>query len=101
MGGLLRLGRSGHLHDLFVQAGFRDVPTALIASPMKLPSAAHYVRFLQGAAGPVRSFIERLDVPSQALAWDDMEAAMARFETTDGWTGPNELLLAYGRRGPT
>jgi len=100
VGGLLSLGRSGHLHELFVRAGFRDVTTARIASPMKLPSAAHYVRFLQGAAGPVRSLIERLDAPVQAAAWTKMEAAMAQYETPDGWLGPKELLLAFGRRTP-
>lgn len=99
VGGLLSLGRSGRLHDLFVQAGFRNVTTIRISAPMRLPSAAHYVRFLQGAAGPVRSLIERLDVPSQALAWTRIEAEMAQYETPDGWTGPKELLLAFGRPG--
>jgi SAM-dependent methyltransferase len=98
-GGLLSLGRSDVLHGLFGRAGFRDVTTVRIAAPMRLPSAAHYVRFLQGAAGPVRSLIERLDAPSQPSAWAKMEAAMARFETPDGWKGPKELLLAFGRCG--
>lgn len=99
VGGLLSLGRSGLLHELFVRAGFRDVTTVKIAAPMMLPSALHYVRFLQGAAGPVRSLIERLEGPSQALAWTEMETAMEAYETPDGWVGPNELLLAFGRRG--
>jgi SAM-dependent methyltransferase len=98
VGGLLSLGRSGMLHGLFGQAGFCEVTTIRIAAPMRLPSAAHYIRFLQGAAGPVRSLIERLEARAQPSAWASMEAAMAQFETSDGWTGPKELLLAFGRR---
>ncbi len=97
-GGLLSLGRSNVLHELFGRAGFRDVTTVRIAAPMRLPSAAHYIRFLQGAAGPVRSLIEQLDASLQPSAWATMETAMAQFETPDGWTGPKELLLAFGRR---
>jgi SAM-dependent methyltransferase len=97
-GGLLSLGRSNALHGLFGRAGFSDVTTVRVAAPLRLPSAAHYIGFLKDAAGPVRSLIERLNAPSQLLAWARMETAMARFEVGDGWTAPKELLLAFGRR---
>ncbi len=98
-GGLLSLGKPGVLLDLFGRAGFRDVTTARIAAPMRLPSASHYVRFLKDAAGPVRMLIERLDPLARATAWTKMDVAMSTFMTPEGWTGPNELLLAFGRRG--
>lgn len=99
-GGLLSLGRPGVLHDLFGRAGFRDVTTARIPAPMRLPSTSHYIQFLKDAAGPVRMLIERLDPPARANAWAEMDVAMSKFMTPEGWTGPNELLLAFGRRGP-
>ena len=98
IGTLLSLGGSGVLSRLFAEAGFRDVTTAKIAAPMRLPSAQHYVQFLKDAAGPVKGLIERLDAASQMEAWTEMESAMAQFQTPDGWAGPNELLLAIGRR---
>ncbi|MGL5116279.1 MAG: class I SAM-dependent methyltransferase [Beijerinckiaceae bacterium] len=98
-GGLLSLGRAGVLHDLFARAGFRDVTTARLSAPMRLPSAEHYIQFLKDAAGPIRMLIERLDTPLRATAWTQMEAAMSPFQTPVGWTGPNELLLVFGRRG--
>lgn len=97
-GGLLSLGRSGVLHDLFVRAGFTGVTTIRIAAPMRLPSASHYVRFLQEAAGPVRTLIARLDEQSQSRAWMTMETEMEQYMTPAGWVGPNELLLTIGRR---
>jgi hypothetical protein len=36
-------------------------------------------------------------VPAQA-AWHDIEIRLSRFNTVDGWVGPNELLLTAARR---
>jgi hypothetical protein len=30
--------------------------------------------------------------------WDEIEAALARFEAADGFVGPCELLVASGRK---
>ncbi len=50
------------------------------------------------AAGLVAQIVQRLEPAKAQAAWADMEHALSRFETADGWEGPNELLLTAARR---
>ncbi len=96
-GGLLSLGDPAQLTALFARAGFADIKCRAIAAPMTLPSARDYVDFLRSAAGPVVQIASRLSDPQRAALWSDLECAFARYQTVDGWCGPNELLLVSGR----
>jgi hypothetical protein len=97
-GGLLSLGKPGLLDDLFRRAGFRDVATTSLDAPFRLPSTANYLSFVKSSASPVQQILGRLDAAAAAAAWDDIAARLQVFETPSGWEGPNELLLAAGRR---
>lgn len=97
-GGLLSLGKPDLLEDLFRRAGFRDVATATLEAPFRLPTAGDYLTFVKSSASPVQQILGRLDPAAAAAAWDDIAARLKVFETSDGWEGPNELLLAAGRR---
>ena len=39
-----------------------------------------------------------LAAPTREIAWADIEEQLNAFATSDGWSGPNELLLATGVR---
>lgn len=97
-GGLFSLGKLGLIDDLFSQAGLRAIATTRIAAPFKLPTARDYVDFVRASAGLVAQIVQRLEPAKAQAAWADMEQALSRFETTDGWVGPNELLLTAARR---
>ena len=97
-GTLMSLGRPGHLDELFRQAGFRDVATTAVAAPFCLPSVAHYLDFVRSSASPIQQILARLDAAAAQAAWDEMAVKLARFDTADGWVGPNELLLTAARR---
>lgn len=97
-GGLLSLGAPGHLDGLLRDAGFGDVASTRLSAPFELPSAAHYLAFLRSSASPVQQILERLAPDAEQAAWADIEAQLHRFDTARGWCGPNELLLAAGRR---
>lgn len=97
-GGLLSLGGSGQLDALFSAAGFRDVATTAVDAAFSAPSVGHYLDFVRSSASPVQQILGRLPPPSAAAAWQDIENQLARFETADGWVGPNELLLTAARR---
>lgn len=97
-GGLFSLGRPGLIDDLFNQAGLRAIGTTTIAAPLKLPTARDYVNFVKASAGLVVQIVQRLEPAKAQAAWADMERALSRFETVDGWEGPNELLLTAARR---
>lgn len=97
-GGLLSLGRPGHLDHLFEAAGFREVSTFRIEAPFRLPSVDDYVAFLRAAAAPVRALLSPLKPAAQEAAWQDVREQLAVFEGPDGWIGPNTLLLTTGRK---
>jgi SAM-dependent methyltransferase len=97
-GGLLSLGKAGLMDELFRAAGFSEVATTLIDAPFKLPSANHYLEFIQSSASPIRQIVDRLDAAAASAAWAEMEERLAAFANTTGWEGPNELLLTMGKR---
>lgn len=96
-GGLLSLGRAGRLQSLFEQAGFVGVQTMKIAAPMRLPTVHHYLDFVRTSAGPILQLLASLDDRAKAVVWADMAEQLRQFDTTEGWVGPNELLLSVGR----
>lgn len=97
-GGLLSLGKPGLVDELFQQAGFSRVATTKLAAPFRLPSVKHYLDFIRNSASPILQILTRLDAPAKEAAWAEIESKLSAFNTTDGWEGPNELLLTMGRR---
>lgn len=97
-GGLLSLGRPGHLDELFRAAGFRDVSVVPLDAPFRLPSVDDYVAFLRTAAAPVMALLAKLAPAAREAAWADLRQQLAVFEGAAGWSGPNALLLATGRK---
>lgn len=95
-GGLLSLGDPLQLTALFAHAGFADIACRAIAAPMTLPSVSEYIDFLRTAAGPVVQMASRLADPQRAALWSNLERAFERYQTSDGWCGPNELILVSG-----
>lgn len=97
-GGLLSLGRPGHMDALARSAGFQDVATSALAAPFHLPSVDHYLAFVRSAASPILQILAPLGAAATEAAWREMRERLMAFTTPDGWVGPNELLLTAGRR---
>lgn len=97
-GGLLSLGRPGHLDRIIQEAGFRDVVTFRIDAPFRMPSVTDYIAFLQSAAAPVMAMLSRLAPQAQEAAWQDLREQLSIFDTPAGWVGANTLFLGMGRK---
>jgi SAM-dependent methyltransferase len=95
-GSLVSLGKPGLLSDLFGRAGFSHVVTTRMAAPMVLPSLRHYTDFVRESGAPVVALLDRLEPATRERAWAEIEHRLDAFTTPDGWSGPNELLLATG-----
>jgi SAM-dependent methyltransferase len=95
-GGLVSLGRPGHLDDLFAAAGFREVTTTRIDAPINLPTVTHYLDFIRDAAGPILQIMAALGPEARHAAWEEMAERLAVYQTPQGWSGPNTLLLTVG-----
>jgi ubiquinone/menaquinone biosynthesis C-methylase UbiE len=94
--GPFSLGADGVLAAAFERAGFKDVVVRRVPSPVTLPSAAECVRFERESFGALHQMMSALDERQRAQVWLDIEAALAAFETKDGFVGPCEMLVGVG-----
>jgi ubiquinone/menaquinone biosynthesis C-methylase UbiE len=91
--GPFSLGGEGVLEAAFAKAGLKDITVRRVASPVKLPSAAECVRFERESFGALHQMMSGLNEPQRAQVWQDIEAALAAFETPSGFVGPCEMLV--------
>jgi ubiquinone/menaquinone biosynthesis C-methylase UbiE len=96
--GPFSFGTPGTLKAALEQAGFRDVSVTAIAAPLHMPSAAECVRFERESFGALHQMLSSLPEAQRPSVWSEIETALARFETRDGFVGPCELLVAGARR---
>lgn len=79
-------------------AGFRQVEVEVLDAPVELPTAADCVRFERESFGALHQMIGGLGEVEQESVWDEIEEALTQFNTTDGFTGPCELVVAGALR---
>ena len=96
--GPFSLGNPGVLEAALNQAGFRDVSVRAVPAPLRLKSAAECVRFEQESFGALHQMLAPVPARERASVWDEIAAALRRFETSDGFVGPCELLVAGASR---
>ena len=96
--GPFSLGGPGVLHAALTQAGFSDVTVVAVPSPLRLSSAAECVQFERDSFGALHQMLAGVAPHERQVVWDQIEAALARFETPDGFVGPCELLIGSGTK---
>jgi ubiquinone/menaquinone biosynthesis C-methylase UbiE len=94
--GPFSLGGEGVLARALQQAGFRDVEVRRIDSPVRLPSAAECVRFERESFGALHQMMAAMSEAERAETWQEIEEALRKFETPDGFVGPCEMLAGAG-----
>jgi SAM-dependent methyltransferase len=82
--------------ELLSQAGFADVDVQRVAAPIRLPSAVECTRLERESFGALHQMLAGLDAEAQEDTWNEIEAALRRFEGPEGFVGPCELLVATG-----
>ncbi|MDF2748220.1 MAG: methyltransferase [Propionibacteriaceae bacterium] len=87
------------LEQLFRQAGFHDVGTELIPAPLRLTGAADCVRFLRESAGALHQMLSALSAGERDETWQEIHTALSRFERSNGFEGPCELIIGWGTKG--
>jgi ubiquinone/menaquinone biosynthesis C-methylase UbiE len=96
--GPFSLGASGALEASLMKAGFRDVSVEAMAAPLRLPSAAECVRFERESFGALHQMLSSVPEKDRASVWREIEQALERFQTRDGFVGPCELLVVGASR---
>lgn len=96
--GPFSLGAEGVLAKALQQAGFRDVDVRKVDSPVRLPSAAECARFERESFGALHQMMAAMSERERVDTWKEIEAALGKFETDQGFVGPCEMLVGAGTR---
>ncbi|CAN5900528.1 hypothetical protein BH11MYX4_BH11MYX4_44560 [soil metagenome] len=97
--GPFSLGGAGVIEGAFVRAGFRDVKAETVTAPLRMASAAEYLRFAQESFGALHQILSSLDPAGRDAAWAEVGAGIQDFERPGkGFVGPCELVVAVGVR---
>ncbi len=96
--GPFSLGAEGVLAKVLEQAGFRDVDVRRVESPVMFPSAAECVRFERESFGALHQMMAALSERDRADTWREIEAALGKFETEQGFVRPCEMLVGAGAK---
>ncbi|HVL02897.1 MAG TPA: methyltransferase domain-containing protein, partial [Acidimicrobiales bacterium] len=96
--GPFSLGGPGVLEAALRRAGFSDVTVAAVPAPLRLDSAAECVRFERESFGALHQMLTGVAPDERPAVWSEVEAALTRFETPEGFVGPCELLIGSGTK---
>lgn len=94
--GPFSFGGDGVLEDAYRQAGFREVRTQIVPSPLRLPSAAECVRFEQESFGALHQMLSGMPESERGAVWEEIEQELGQFEGADGFEGPCEMFAGSG-----
>lgn len=96
--GPFSLGAEGVLARTLGEAGFRDVEVRRVDSPVRLASSAECVRFERESFGALHQMMASLSEEERADTWREIEAALGKFDTPEGFVGPCEMLVGAGTK---
>ena len=96
--GPFSLGAEGIIEKAFSQAGFKNVRSELVPSPLQLSSAKECVRFEKESFGALHQMMNSLPDPEKESVWEEIEKELQKFETETGFTGPCEMVVAVGEK---
>jgi SAM-dependent methyltransferase len=96
--GPFSLGAEGVIEGAFTKAGFINVRSELVPSPLQLSSAKECVRFEKESFGALHQMMNSLSDEEKISVWEEIEQELQTFETVKGFTGPCEMVVAVGEK---
>lgn len=96
--GPFSLGAEGVIEEAFTRAGFTNVKSALIDSPLILASAKECVQFEKESFGALHQMMSNLSDAEKKSVWEEIERELKKFETENGFIGPCEMVVAVGKK---
>lgn len=96
--GPFSLGAEGIIEKVFSQAGFKNVKSELVDSPLLLPSAKECVRFEKESFGALHQMMSSLSDSEKVSVWEEIERELQKFESENSFVGPCEMVVAVGEK---
>jgi SAM-dependent methyltransferase len=91
--GPFSLGSAEVVEGEYRRAGFREVQTRVVRTPLRFASADECLRFEQECFGALHQMLGGLPEVGRAAAWDEIGAKLKKFEGPGGFESPCELLI--------
>jgi SAM-dependent methyltransferase len=98
--GPFSLGSPGVIEAAYKRAGLADIEVRQISAPLRMESAAEYMRFARESFGALHQMLAGLSESEREDAWREIERELAQFESANGFEGPCELIIAAGTAPP-
>ena len=96
--GPFSLGAVGVIEKAFEQAGFRNVSSVRVDSPVLLRDARTCVQFEKESFGALHQMMSGLADTEKQAVWEEIEQELKKFETEKGFIGPCEMIVAVGEK---
>jgi len=96
--GPFSLGAEGIIDNVFSQAGFKNVRSELVDSPLLLSSAKECVQFEKESFGALHQMMSSLSDSEKESVWNEIETELRKFETENGFAGPCKMVVAVGEK---
>ncbi|HKQ38261.1 MAG TPA: methyltransferase domain-containing protein [Verrucomicrobiae bacterium] len=96
--GPFSLGAPGALEAAYGQAGFHDIQTRVVSSPLGLDDAAQCLRFERESFGALHQMMAGLSEAEQAATWEEVARELQQFDGPEGFTGPCEMIVGVGTK---
>lgn len=96
--GPFSLGAEHVIEKAFTQAGFINVKSVLVDSPLLLPAAKACVKFEKESFGALHQMMSGLTDTEKESVWNEIEEELKKFETDNGFIGPCEMVVAVGEK---
>ena len=97
--GPFSLGSPGAIEAAYERAGYRDIEVRKIAAPLRMESAAAFVRFARESFGALHQMLAGLSESEREDAWSEIHTELSQFESAGGFEAPCELIVAAGTAG--
>jgi ubiquinone/menaquinone biosynthesis C-methylase UbiE len=96
--GPFSLGAEGVIEKAFSQAGFKNVKSELVDSPLLLRSAKECVQFEKESFGALHQMMSSLSDSEKESVWGEIERELQKFEAENDFIGPCEMVVAVGEK---
>ncbi|MGZ5189505.1 MAG: class I SAM-dependent methyltransferase [Flavisolibacter sp.] len=96
--GPFSLGADGIIEKAFSDAGFANVKSERVNSPLELSSAKECVKFEKESFGALHQMLSSLSDSEKESVWQEIETELQKFETDNGFVGPCEMVVAVGEK---
>lgn len=96
--GPFSLGAPGAIEEAYKKAGFKNIRSILVNSPVHMASAKECVQFEKESFGALHQMLSGLPDEEKKSVWDEIEKELSAFEINGSFTGPCEMIIAVAKK---